>query len=334
MKQILIVDDNISILKQIAAQVAGGYDVFLAKSGDLALQICVKEKPSLILLDIEMPGMDGFELMYRLRHNPLLDQIPVIFLTANQDQETALKCLETGARDCITKPLEKTLLLRRIETQLALAEFRSQAEAALSPMADSFTITFAKMVDRAGERSGGHVERTTRNMELLCRELIRQGQFTDELTEAELPLIARASLLHDIGKVAISDRIILKSGRLDDDEFTAIKRHTVVGAAILERMYRRMPSLRYLRYAELIAESHHERYDGRGYPRGLAGDNIPLAGRLMAVVDVYNALVEKRHYRGSMSHEQAVPIVMQGKGSQFDPRIVDAFGEIQLRING
>jgi HD-GYP domain-containing protein (c-di-GMP phosphodiesterase class II) len=162
--------------------------------------------------------------------------------------------------------------------------------------------------------------------------MINRGLFPDELNLAELQLMARASPLHDIGKIAISDRVLLKTGRLDDVEFSLMKRHTEIGETIVDRMYQRMPAQRYLRYGCLIAGSHHERYDGKGYPRGLAGDNIPLCGRIMAVADVYDALTENRVYRKGMGYTQASSIIMENKGTQFDPVVVDTFKSIQDQI--
>ena len=328
MKQILVVDDNLSILKQIADHLAGEYEVSLAKSGLLALQICMNEQPDLILLDVEMPGMDGFDVIARLKKNPYLHRIPVIFLTANHDAPTEIQALESGARDFITKPVEKSILLHRIALHLRLTSYQAETEATVTALADSIAASFAELIECRDENTGGHVIRSSRYVELLGRELIKNGRFAGELSPPELQLMTRAAPLHDIGKIAISDRILLKAGRLDDGEFSMMKRHASIGEAILERMYRRTPAQHYLRYACLIAASHHERFDGRGYPKGLAGENIPLSGRIMAVADVYDALMDNRVYRGGMGHSNASNIIIEGKGSQFDPQIVEAFENI------
>jgi response regulator RpfG family c-di-GMP phosphodiesterase len=166
----------------------------------------------------------------------------------------------------------------------------------------------------------------------LGKELMNQGLFSDELNIDELQMMVRAAPLHDIGKIAISDRILLKAGQLDDVEFSAMKRHSEIGASILERMYRRMPSQHYLRYASLIAGSHHERYDGKGYSQGLVGDSIPLCGRIMAVADVYDALMGNRVYRSGMGHIEASNIIFENAWTHFDPRIVGAFKNTQDEI--
>jgi putative two-component system response regulator len=329
MKQILVVDDNISILKQISAQLGGDYEVSLAKSGPLALQICMREKPDLILLDIEMPGMDGFEVISRLKQNPYLDRIPVIFLTASHDSAVEVRALESGARDFITKPAERSILLHRIELHLRFSSYQTQTEQTVTDLSDSIAASFAELIECRDENTGGHVVRTSKYFDILGRELVRRGAFEGQLMPPELRLMVRAAPLHDIGKIAISDRILLKPGRLDDEEFTVMKRHAAIGGEILERMYRRTPAQQYLRYAGMIAVSHHERYDGKGYPQGLGGEDIPLCGRIMAVADVYDALTDNRVYRKGMSHAEACLIIEGGKGTQFDPQVADAFAAVR-----
>ncbi|MCL1930708.1 MAG: response regulator [Treponema sp.] len=332
MQRILVVDDNLAILKQISSYLADTYEVSLAKSGPLALQICIKEKPDLILLDVEMTDMDGFGVMAKLRENPYLDRIPVIFLTANHSAEVEIRALESGARDFIVKPVEKSILLHRIALHLRFASYQTQTEQTVTALSDSIATSFAEMIECRDENTGGHVIRTSKYVDILGKELIKQNLFPDELNPAELQMMVRAAPLHDIGKIAISDRILLKVGRLDDMEFAAIKCHAEIGAAILKRMYQRMPAQHYLRYASLIAGSHHERYDGKGYPQGLAGENIPLCGRIMAVADVYDALIDNRVYRGSMGHIQASNIIFENTGTHFDPGIVEAFKNTQEQV--
>ena len=332
MKQILVVDDNLAILKQIAAYLNNDYEVLLAKSGLLALQICTKEKPDLILLDVEMPEMDGFEVISRLKQNPFLYRIPIIFLTASHSAEDEIQALESGARDFIMKPVEKSILLHRIDLHLRFASFQAQTEQTVITLSDSIATSFAEMIECRDESTGGHVVRTSKYVDILGKELIHQGLFPNELNAAELQLMVRAAPLHDIGKIAISDRILLKAGRLDNEEFCNMKRHSEIGATILKRMYQRMPAQNYLSYASLIAGSHHEHYDGKGYPLGITGDNIPLCGRIMAVADVYDALMDNRVYRNGMGHEQASNIILEIEKTHFDPRILEAFRNTQDQI--
>jgi putative two-component system response regulator len=329
MQRILVVDDNLSTLKQLRAQLVEHYEVFLAKSGELALQFCIGERPDLILLDIEMPGMDGFEVAGRLRMNPYLRSIPVIFLTASRDAETEVQCLKAGAADFISKPADTKVLQHRISLHLRLSTYQAELEKSAIDLSDSIAISFAGLIEYRDENTGGHVVRATHYVEKLGRELLKLKHFTEELSREELAMMVRAAPLHDIGKIAISDRILLKPDRLDDMEFTVMKGHAHIGAEILENMYKRTPSQRYLQYAAVIADSHHERYDGKGYPHRLEGSEIPLAGRIMAVADVYDALVDTRVYRKAMSHAEAMRIILDGRGSQFDPLIVDVFEACQ-----
>ncbi|GHU12895.1 response regulator [Spirochaetia bacterium] len=332
MKRILVVDDNLAILKQISTSLADNYEVSLAKSGLLALQICMKEKPDLILLDIEMPDMDGFDVISRLKQNLYLYPVPVIFLTASHDKTIEVKALESGARDFITKPVEKSILLHRIELHLRLISYQAQTEQAVMTLSDSIAMSFSELIECRDEDTGGHVQRTSKYVELLGQDLINKGLFSEELNPRELQLMVRAAPLHDIGKIAISDRILLKAGRLDDVEFSMMKRHAEIGGAILDRMFQRTPAQSYLRYACLVAESHHERYDGKGYPAGLKGNNIPLCGRIMAVADVYDALRDNRVYRTGLSHSQTCSMILEKKGTHFDPFVVDSFNDVQKQL--
>jgi len=332
MKRILVVDDDLAVLKQISSCLADTYEVSLAKSGNLALQVCVREKPDLILLDIEMTDIDSFDIMSQFKRNPYLDRIPVIFLAAHHSAEIEIHALEAGARDFIVKPVEKSILLHRIELHLRFISYQAQTEQTVMTLSDSIATSFAEMIECRDENTGGHVIRTSKYVDILGKELINQDLFPDELNPVELQMMVRAAPLHDIGKIAISDRILLKAGQLDDTEFSMMKRHSEIGATILNRMYQRMPTQHYLRYASLIAGSHHERYDGKGYPQGLAGDLIPLCGRIMAVADVYDALLETRVYRDSLGHIQASNIIYDNAGTHFDPRIVEIFKKTEEQI--
>ncbi|MDR1786067.1 MAG: response regulator [Spirochaetaceae bacterium] len=330
MKKILVVDDTIASLKQIGALLEGEYDVTLAKSGPMALTICARERPDLILLDVDMPGMDGFETLARLRMNPFLGSIPVIFLTGNRDADTEVKALMSGARDFITKPVEKSILAHRIELHLFFGAYERQLEDTVKELSDSIAVTFAEVIECRDENTGGHVVRTSKYVRMLGEDLLRRRVFGDELSQEELDLIVRAAPLHDIGKIAISDRILLKQERLSDMEFETMKTHAALGARIIEGMIACTSTLQYLKYAKVIANFHHERWDGKGYPQGLSGDAIPLAARLMSVADVYDALVDTRVYRKGMPHVEARAIIVDGSGKSFDPRVVESF----IRIEG
>ena len=329
MKSILIVDDNLVSLKQISAQLAKSYEVFLAKSGELALQICAQEKPDLILLDVEMPGMDGFATIARLKEDPELKHIPVIFLTGNYDTATEVKCLESGAMDYITKPANVDILHHRIELHLQFSTYQLHLEHMVKELEDNIGVSFAELLDCKDFNIANHVLRTAEYVELLIRELIEEGTFGDEITVDDIVEIKRAIPFHDIGKIGVSDIILLKRSPLTEEEYQEICKHTVIGAHVLQSIYDRTPDQYYLKTAIIIAESHHERYDGGGYPRGLKGDDIPLCCRIMTVANVYDACVTDRIYRKGLSHEEACKIIFDGRGTQFDPRIVDAFDKVK-----
>jgi len=332
MEQILVVDDNLANLKNIQLQLSDTYQVLLAKSGAQALQICLQRVPDLILLDVDMPEMDGFETLSRIKGSLILSRIPIIFLTANHDIATEVRALESGVVDFITKPVEKSILLHRLKLHLKLAGYQHHLENTVKELEDSIVVSFAEMVESRDKNTGDHIQRTRKYVSLIGRELINQGLFTVELNEKELSFITRGALLHDIGKIGVSDTILLKPDRLDDREFGIMKAHTTIGADLLKEMYQRTPTQHYLNYAVQIAEGHHEKYNGTGYPHGIKGENIPLCSRIMAVADVYDAVAADRIYRKAMDPQEAFNLVVEGKGSHFDPKIIDAFISIHDEI--
>jgi putative two-component system response regulator len=332
MKQILVVDDNLTNLKQINVQLADDYKVLLAKSGAQAMQIVARERPDLILLDVEMPEMDGFKTIAHLKNNAGLSWIPVIFLTANHDPSTELKALQSGAVDFITKPIEKSILLHRIELHLRFSEYQLYLENTVKALEDGIITSFSDMIECRDESTGGHVSRTSRYVAYLGEELRNRRTFASELSEKDLEMIVRATPLHDVGKIGVSDVILLKPTMLNDEEFALMKKHTTIGADLLRNMYKHTPTQHYLKYAIMIAQSHHERFDGKGYPFGLKGEEIPLCARIMSVADVYDALVGARVYKKSMSHSDACRIIYSGLGSQFDPRVVEVFQAVQEKL--
>ncbi|MDR1143622.1 MAG: response regulator [Spirochaetaceae bacterium] len=324
-KHILVVDDNLATLKQISAQLEPYYEVSLAKSGALALKICKQEKPDLILLDVEMPELNGFETIALLKEDPDLGPIPVIFLTGNHDASTEIRALDSGAMDFITKPANKDILFHRLELHLQFAAYQNSLEQTVKELEESIVTSFAELIECKDDNAGTHVLRTGRYVDILGRGLLETGIFGDELTGTELDLIVRAAPFHDIGKIGISDTLLLKKDALTKDEYELVKQHPLIGARFLAAVYERTPEQHYLKFARLIAESHHERYNGGGYPHSLAGDAIPLCARIMAVANVYDGCITDKVYRRALSHEEACGVIVDGKGSWFDPRIVEVF---------
>jgi putative two-component system response regulator len=331
-KSILIVDDNLTSLKEISTQLAGIYDISLAKSGALALSICAQEKPDLILLDVEMPDVDGFTVIKALKADPALNQIPVIFLTSSHDSETEAKCLEAGAVDFISKPANFEILRHRLRLHLEFSAYQFYLENMVRELEDNIGVSFAELVECKDYNIAGHVLRTGKFAELLAQELLEEGIFGGELNAGGIDRLKRAAPFHDIGKIGVSDVILLKRGPLTGEEYREVQKHTTIGRDVLQTIYERTPNQRYLETAMVIAEGHHERFDGKGYPHGLKGSAIPLCCRIFAVANVYDACVTDRVYRRSLGHEKACRIILESRDTEFDPRIVDAFEKIREKF--
>jgi putative two-component system response regulator len=329
MKNILLVDDNLVTLQQINAQLEENYEVSLAKSGSQALLICFQIVPDLILLDLDMPEMDGFETMTMIKKNMALRHIPIIILTATHNSEIEVKALKNGAVDFITKPAEREILLHRIEVHLNLSSYNRQLEDKVRMLEDSIIASFSDMIEYRDESTGGHVIRTSKYINILAKELLKREEFKTELNDFTVDMMTRAAPLHDVGKIAISDVILLKPSLLNDDEFNIMKSHTTVGGEMLRNIFSKVPEQSYHEMAILIAECHHERWDGKGYPKRLKEEDIPLCARIMAIADVFDALVDMRVYKRPMSHQDACRVILSEKNVMFDPRVVDAFEAVR-----
>ena len=332
MKRILIVDDNITNLKQAQVLLASQYDIMLAKSGESALSICAREKPDMILLDIDMPGMDGFETIKKLKQDPALSPIPVIFLTASDSNETEVKALESGAVDFVTKPINKEILLHRLELHINLAAYHTSLENSVRELEDNIIISFAELVDCKKDNTGSHALRTGKYVQLFAAELLTRGKFIEELSNEKLDMIVRGASFHDIGKIGVSDVLLLKPGPLTENEYAEVKKHTSIGAQLLKTIYERAPSHHFLDYARIIAEGHHERYDGKGYPNGLSGNSIPLCCRIVSLANVYDACLTDRVYRKALDQEETCRIIVEGRGTRFDPELVDVFEAVSEKF--
>jgi putative two-component system response regulator len=329
-KLILLVDDNSLLLQDVKKRLSGAYPkLYAVRSGDAALRVCATRQPDLILLDLEMPVMDGYEVLAALKSKALTQDIPVIFLTAQHSAESEAKALRLGAVDFVTKPFDASVLSYRMDLHLRLAAYHYDMEYALAQAEDNIISGLSSLLETRDHLTFGHAERTARYLEVLGSHLIAKQAFPDDLTPTVLEMMVRAAPLHDIGKVGMPDSVLLKPDRLTSEEMSTMQEHPTIGGKVLASMYAKTPSQRFLRYAAQIAYSHHERYDGHGYPDGNAKSDIPMAARLMAIPDVYDAITSKRVYRQAMSHPEAVRVVREGSGSFFDPVMVDAFLEVQ-----
>jgi putative two-component system response regulator len=344
-KTILVVDDTPFNLTLMSAVLKKFYAVKEAASGPQALAMLKTEAlPDLILLDIMMPVMDGYEVCSRLKADPRTANIPVIFLTANVSSDDEEKGFELGAVDYITKPIKQKVVLARLKTHLQLkaaTDFLEDKAAYLEEevarrsqeieaIQDVTILAMASLAETRDNETGNHIRRTQFYVRALAEKLQHHPRFSNFLSEHTIKLLFKSAPLHDIGKVGIPDHILLKPGRFTPEEFEVMKTHTTLGKnAIATAEARLGVNIEFLAYAKEIAYSHQEKWDGSGYPESLAGDAIPISARLMAVADVYDALISRRPYKQPMSHEKAVQLIIDGRSSHFDPDIVDAFIAIQ-----
>ena len=350
---ILIVDDEPANLTVLSALLRPLYTVRVCKSGPQALEAAAREpRPDLILLDVMMPGMDGFSVLDELRKQPKTAEIPVIFVTALDDTVDEEHGLQHGAVDYITKPIKPTVVLSRVQVHIEVKQARDQLKSQNAwlesevqrRMRDNLMIqdvSLAAMAQLAETRDsdlGNHIARTQSYVETLARQLQALPQYSSQLEENTLQRIVKAAPLHDIGKIGIPDDVLLKPGKLTADEWSCMQGHCQVGANAIERaiaatlpLYNttanttKPESLLFLEVAKEIALFHHEKWDGSGYPFGLAGEEIPISARLMALADVFDALTTPRVYKKAWSEEKTTELILRERGKHFDPAVVDAF---------
>ena len=340
---VLVVDDTPDNLALMSSLLKGRYRVKVANGGEKALRIAQDDPPDLILLDIMMPAMDGYQVLEQLKRDARTRDVPVIFLTAKSEIDDERKGLELGAVDYITKPVSPPIVLARVKTQLTLkaaadflrdkAKFLEQEVAKrtreVRAIQDVTILAMASLAETRDSDTGNHIRRTQYYVRALAEQLRDHPRFAAFLSDATIDLLFKSAPLHDIGKVGIPDRILLKPAQLDPAEFQIMKTHAALGRDAIDHAERSLGTgVDFLRLAKEIALSHQEKWDGSGYPQGLSGDAIPIAARLMAIADVYDALISRRIYKAPMPHEQAVQIIAEGRGKHFDPDMVDAFLQI------
>jgi putative two-component system response regulator len=341
---ILVVDDSPDNLSLISGLLKDLYKLKVANNGEKAIKIAQADsKPDLILLDIMMPGLSGYDVCKMLKADTATRDIPIIFLTAMAGAEDEKKGLELGGADYITKPISPPILLARVKTQLqnkAAADFlrdqnnyleKEVSERTKEVMAiqDVTILSMASLAETRDSDTGNHIRRTQYYVLNLAKALQTHPRFSDYLTDHNVKMLFKSAPLHDIGKVGIPDKILLKPGKLDASEFEIMKTHTTLGRDALANAEKSLGTeVEFLKMAKEIAYAHQEKWDGSGYPEGNGGDDIPISARLMAVADVYDALISRRIYKEGMSHEKACEIIREGSGSHFDPDIVDAFIQI------
>lgn len=347
-ERIMIVDDTPENLKLLSRMLEGrGYRVFAFTKGESALWAAEKHPPDLILLDIKMPELDGYEVCQQLKANKKLAEIPVIFISALAGASDKIKAFQVGGVDYITKPFQIDEINARVETHLKIRELQIAYELQnknlqllvaeqvkeISESQMSIIFALAKLAEYRDIDTGNHLERVQEFCRVLTTRLHQASPYAKFIDEKFIANIYYASPLHDIGKVVIPDDILLKPGKLTAEEFEIMKTHATVGAEYLETVLEQYTKNDFLRIGVEIAQSSHERWDGKGYPQGLRGENIPLSARIMALVDVYDAVRSRRCYKSSVNHETACSIIAAESNAHFDPVITETFMQIKDEFN-
>jgi putative two-component system response regulator len=342
---VLVIDDSPVILGVVTALLKPYYRLKASNGGEKGLRLATMlPHPDLILLDVMMPDINGLDVCRQLKSNPATRDIPVVFLTAMSNEADEKTGFELGAADYISKPISGPILLERIKLHLNIKLFSDrlnfnnahlEREVAkrtqdLEFIQDVTILVMTSLVETRDNETGNHIRRTQYFVKLLAEHLKNHPRFSEDLTQSNIDLIVKSAPLHDIGKVGIPDSILLKPGKLTAEEFEIMKTHTTLGKEAIEHAEkqggRQVP---FLDFAKEIAYGHQEKWDGSGYPRGLSGDEIHIAARLMAVADVYDALISRRPYKVGMNHSKAREILIAGRGTHFDPDILDAFLELE-----
>lgn len=340
---ILVVDDTPSNIDILLETLGNEYEIIVALDGETALDQAINNHPDIVLLDIMMPVMDGYEVCKRLKNSRTTAEIPVIFVTAMNEMVDEERGLELGAIDYITKPFSPPIVKARVKNHLlfqlakeAVERQKDMLEEMVLERTRELMITqdvtiqcMASLAETRDMDTGEHIRRTQFYVKTLAEALRNSPKFSKMLTRENIELMYKSAPLHDIGKVGVPDHILLKEGPLTKEEFEEMKKHTVYGRDALTEAEKMLGTNSFLRYAKEIAYSHHERWDATGYPEGIKGDDIPLSGRLMAIADVYDALISKRVYKPAFTHEDALRIITKGDGrvmpGHFDPEVLEAF---------
>jgi len=333
---VLVVDDTIANIQILDQLLRNDYIVRVATNGEAAIKTAHSSPtPDIILLDIMMPGIDGYEVCKRLKDSELTHHIPIIFVTAMTDEDDEAKGLDLGAVDFITKPYSPRLVQARVFNHLAIKKRNDHLDQLVKErtleLFQSRAVTIealAALAETRDKETGGHIKRTKFYMKHLTELLRKSSPSKWDFSDDTVQLYFDCAPMHDVGKVGIPDCILLKPGKLTHEEFEVMKGHTVLGYETLMQAEKNMGTDSFLGVGAEIAYTHHEKWDGSGYPKGLKGEEIPLPGRLMAIVDVYDAITSWRSYKPAMPHSEALAIIRENSGTHFDPLLVCTFEKI------
>lgn len=325
MKTVFVVDDSDTARVVAKNALDSSYRAFALPSASKMLKLAEKIMPDLIVMDLDMPGIDGFEAMSLLKSDVKLNCVPVIFLTGKYTPELEIRCFEMGAKDFICKPVSSQILIKRIETHIETSTLLEKNIKTAMEARNTIIGILADTIESRDRMSVKRIERTQAYLKLLVNELVRTETYQAEISDWDIDIVLPSAQLYDIGKIYIDNHVLNSPDKLADEEFELLKQHCSDGERIIGRLVDSSPGDVFFCHAMKFAGYHHERWDGTGYPRGLSCMGIPLEGRLMALVDVYDALVSERPYRNFFSHKQALEIIKKGSGTHFDPNIVNAF---------
>ncbi len=349
--RILVADDDTlnSTLLRVSLE-EEGFMVETAADGRQALDLLHAQPFDILLLDLLMPEVDGYEVLETLKADARLSRVPVIVVSAAEEQDSIVKCIELGAEDYLLKPFNRVFLKARVDASMEKKRLRDQEEIYRQQIEEynlhlerrvneqvqeiasaqlATILALAKLSESRDLETGRHLERVREYCRVLLEHLRQRPKYHELINAAYIQYLYLASMLHDIGKVGVPDFILLKAGRLTPEEFAVMKTHALIGANTLKEVNRQFPGNNFVRMGIEVAEGHHERWDGSGYPHGLAGEAIPLAGRVLALADVYDAVTSRRVYKSAQSHEQGVAAIRDDRGKYFDPELVDCFLEAQ-----
>jgi putative two-component system response regulator len=344
-KRILIVDDSPEMIEVLGNALPNHYKRQFALSGKKAIDLMRRseELPDLILLDVLMPGMDGYEVCRQLKEDVRFEKIPIIFLSALTDAKDKVKAFENGGVDYIQKPFEIAEVNVRVELHLKLHHLQAELEKhnrnlnqlvnekvmEISESQIAMIYALAKLAESRDDDTGLHLQRIQVFCRLIAEKLSSHLIYSDQLSDEFIENLEKVSPLHDIGKVGVRDAVLLKPGKLTREEFEEIKEHVNIGANTLREVFYKFPNNKSIEMGIEITQYHHEKWNGKGYPEGLSGQDIPLSARIMTLVDAYDAIISKRIYKEAISHEEACKIIAEERGEHFDPLIVDVFLEFE-----